>query len=186
MRINEIDRSMKKKEHDLWLIKILSHFIDDYEIQNKVKYTAEVFRELSKNLQLYKKKQSEELKEESTFSIHAIYNYLDNDDVTYEHAISEMKDEIYTYYTLQSILVFDALTNDELSHFYASIKEQDKTKLNQVIRLKIEANIQVINQFIIDFNQNDLQKIEEKDQKFIPLTLRKNPQMDKKIGRAHV
>lgn len=182
MRIHEIDHSMKKKEHDLWLIKILSYFIKDDEMQHKVKYTSNLFHELSQNLQRYKKNQNEEIEEEAFLSLSTLYNYLDNDDVTYDHAISEMKDEIYTYYTVQTILIFDNLTNDELANFYTQIIKQSHTEIEKVIHLKIESNINQINQFIATLNQECAQGIDEKNQKFIPLTIRNNSQIDKMVS----
>lgn len=188
MRIKEIDVSMKKKEHSLLMIKILSYFINDYEVQNKVKYTSDIFNELNKNLQLYKKyhseisqsenAQCEFLHCESIPSGTILYNYLDNDDVIYEQAIDEMKEEIYAYYNVQSILIFDNLTNIELVSFYNKIKELPKTELSKLIHSKIELNVLEINQFITDINNEYLKEIDEKDLKFIPTTIKKNPQID--------
>lgn len=182
MRIKEIDASMKKKEHNLFMIKILSHFINDCEIQNKVKYTSNLFNELNKNLQLYKKSQSENSHCECIPSSTTLYNYLDNDDVTYEHAIGEMKEEIYAYYNVQSILIFDNLTNIELASFYNKIKELPKMELSKLIHLKIESNVSEINQFVTDINNEYLKEIDEKDLKFIPTTIKKNPQIDKMVS----
>lgn len=182
MRIKEIDASMKKKEHNLFMIKILSYFISDCEIQNKVKYTSDIFNELNKNLQLYKKSQSENSQCESISSGTILYNYLDNDDVIYEQAVSEMKEEIYSYYNIQSILIFDNLTNIELSNFYDKIKELSKTELSKLIHSKIELYVLEINQFIADLNNEYLKEIDEKDLKFIPTTIKKNPQIDKMVS----
>lgn len=173
MRINEVMNSMKKKTHDLIMIQILSCFIHNEEIQNKVEFTDKIYKELQKNIALYLQAPSS-----------ILYNYIDNDEVILEQAIIEMKEEVYCYFHTQTLLILDGLTNEELLDVYHMFNGVTYNELFSLAHCQIVENVNLINGLIKELKQGIQSEVLEKDLKFIPFSKDKDLFIDENISNS--
>lgn len=173
MRVNDVANSMKKKTHDLIMIKIFSCFIYDTEVQNKVKFTDKIYGTLKQNLILYQQEPSP-----------ILYNYIDNDEVILEQALVEMKEEVYPHFHTKTILTFDAIASDELFVIYHAYKDFTYQELLSFIHCQIQENVDNMNVFIKKMKQAIHTEIQDRDLKFIPLSKDKDIIIDAHVSNS--
>lgn len=174
MRIKEISSSMKVKTHDMMMIQVLSYFISNPELKNKVQFTCNIYQELEKNLEQYHSREDQ-----------ILYNYIDNDEVILSKAISEMKEEVYQYYNTKTLLIFDNLSNQELIEIYEMFQLSNSLHpLSQIIKEEVRMHAKKINEYLASLKEAIDKEVLEREKKFIPLASSQIQSIDEKVSNG--